>query len=995
MLKCRSIHHAGTTTAVTEVLAEASALKQKLADWRASFPDLTPHRINNKASFFNPGCSRSTVALITYMKALVDQIFYGIGSPAAGLTLRFMKIFGNAVTALSGGPNLQQKLAFEEIPDTIETVGRRFNLNVPTIPYAVCPTCCAIYEPSYPGGPKSVPVYQAHCSNRSAEFRGICGAPVVDVRGSPIKTFEYYSFFEWFGCLLALPGIERYGDSFCEEIDETPESPGDKKCTSDGRFYRKFTNSQGGLFVADRGSEGRWFFSLHADFFNIEGNLQGKQVNSTKALHESRSPAKYFLSTGVLSITCLNLPIALREDPAFTLIFGLIAGPHEPSTLEAQHQHYLKPLMEELVIGYEWGVTCYASASDSLDPNSKEHLPYQRTHRIALACIKMDLKVSRPFCGLSDVIHRKWCFYCQIWHPTNTLRTDISDFGHANDMRLREGAEKWRQAQSTDERDSVYNLYGTRYSAFWMLPYWCPSRQITIDPMHTMFLILMQNFFRSGHALGLQNPDDKGSESSHHNSSLAFHHDFPLFPDLAILNTEAISNAPPLENLFCQLDLNSLIAVGDLHRYLCQPLEDSEQGVVSAAKLSAKLNRAMKPSLEYVCTELDCLPAVPSGNPSKQDMVKALIRWRSHKPVTLLSKVPVDSAALLDQLHCALQEVILVPAWVRKPPVGSGLARVGTLKADHWRTMFDIYLPLAQLSLWQPSSPLVGPDAIDRFQTLLQRHILGLKQSFPGFALPSHHLAFHMYDFMDLFSNVRNWWCFPGENLIQRLRQIPTNHKTGKFESTLLHSFSLKAAFQRWLWRPDCPPLVKSCQKLLDKIFGSESEEVPEEDNARLPIPYSSDRFIPGLGLMTHVQFLAQIKAPSGKGFFTIPNTPGEGNSYIYYFPEDSQGSEWVAARIQYIFEEDHSIKLVVRCNLPQQLCDPDPFKAFWFDGFEAKLVSSELSETLEILELDRIIGHTARWNLNSDLAVLLALPPVSINIYESANVVLILCPQD
>ncbi|KAJ3718151.1 hypothetical protein C8R42DRAFT_585677, partial [Lentinula raphanica] len=292
----------------------------------------------------------------------------------------------------------------------------------------------------------------------------------------------------------------------------------------------------------------------------------------------------------------------------------------------------------------------------------------------------MDLKASRPFFGLADVKHRLWCIYCGVWHPVSQLRTDIDRFGLPDDDRLREGAEKWRSAQSTQERDSIYDLYGTRSSAFTKLSYWRSSRQVVVDPMHTMFQLLQQNFFRSPKALGLQlinEDDDEITEESH----VAFHH----------------------------------------------------------------------------------------------------------------------------ELHRALREII-VPAWVRKPPMESGLARVGTLKADHWRTMFNLYLPLAQLSLWQPGSPIAGVDALqmgpalhtsmkltcaslmmtkrtltgehqEQYRLLLQQHILGLKQYFPAFSLPSHHLAFHIYDFMDLFSVVSNWWCFHGENLVQKLRLIPHNHK--------------------------------------------------------------------------------------------------------------------------------------------------------------------------------------------------------------------------
>ncbi|KAJ3816257.1 hypothetical protein F5880DRAFT_1494485, partial [Lentinula raphanica] len=65
------------------------------------------------------------------------------------------------------------------------------------------------------------------------------------------------------------------------------------------------------------------------------------------------------------------------------------------------------------------------------------------------------------------------------------------------------------------------------------------------------------------------------------------------------------------------------------------------------------------------------------------------------------------------------------------------------------------------------------------FRTYLQHHINGLKNDFPGFIQPSHHLAFHIFEGMDLFSTVYNTWCFPGERLILRLRGIPVNHKIG------------------------------------------------------------------------------------------------------------------------------------------------------------------------------------------------------------------------
>ncbi|KAJ3872353.1 hypothetical protein F5051DRAFT_339462 [Lentinula edodes] len=221
-------------------------------------------------------------------------------------------------------------------------------------------------------------------------------------------------------------------------------------------------------------------------------------------------------------------------------------------------------------------------------------------------------------------------------------------------------------------RKAIEQLYGTRYSELWRLPYW-RLRQIGIDPMHTFFLILLQRYFRD--ILGLDNPDDSKKKPA-------------------------------------------------------------------------------KPRVQQVVCE------------------------------------------------------VVTPAWVSNPPRNVGLYEAGVLKADHWRTLFLIHLPLAILSLWKDTSPLAAAGACDmasvvdttmhlccaslvvtkrkltlnrreKFRHLLRLHILGLQRNFPGWIFPSHHLSFHIYDFMDLFSGVRHWWLFPFENLIGKLQRIPTNHKPG------------------------------------------------------------------------------------------------------------------------------------------------------------------------------------------------------------------------
>ncbi|KAJ3766541.1 hypothetical protein FB446DRAFT_653639 [Lentinula raphanica] len=283
----------------------------------------------------------------------------------------------------------------------------------------------------------------------------------------------------------------------------------------------------------------------------------------------------------------------------------------------------------------------------------------------------MDFKAARPFGGFLDVTSHHTCFLCKCWHRAHLGRTDYESWTVADAGFLKTGAEAWLKADTSKDREVIENFYGTRYSELWRLPYWDPTKQLLVDPMHTIFLILMQR-------------NRTGSQS---------------------------------------------------------------------------LSRRPQP-------------------PSVLRMVQ--------KSVTETT----------------------VPSWIARPPSDVGHQKAGVLKADHWRVLFGIHLPLSLVTLWGEGSPFVTEDAAkmasvletsmhlscasilmsrnslspetrDLFRSSLRGHILGLKENFPGFMLPSHHLAFHIFDFMETFSTVRNWWGFPFENLIGRLQRITTNHKTG------------------------------------------------------------------------------------------------------------------------------------------------------------------------------------------------------------------------
>ena len=151
----------------------------------------------------------------------------------------------------------------------------------------------------------------------------------------------------------------------------------------------------------------------------------------------------------------------------------------------------------------------------------------------------------------------------------------------------------------------------------------------------------------------------------------------------------------------------------------------------------------------------------------------------------------------------------VTPSWIGSVPKNFGEAKAGTIKADQWRSLWTIYIPLAFISLWGDGVPQPAPNAImmkkalktsmalsavatlacyrttthqraKDFREALREHVEGIKTLFPGFLLPSHHLAFHISDFLLLFGPAKSWWCFPFERLIGQLQRQPHNHRFGE-----------------------------------------------------------------------------------------------------------------------------------------------------------------------------------------------------------------------
>jgi len=151
------------------------------------------------------------------------------------------------------------------------------------------------------------------------------------------------------------------------------------------------------------------------------------------------------------------------------------------------------------------------------------------------------------------------------------------------------------------------------------------------------------------------------------------------------------------------------------------------------------------------------------------------------------------------------------PSWLPSVPHNFGQAAAGTLKADEWRTMTTVYLPVALISAWGDGSPHPSVQEAAYFRSILD-HTMNLVCAVSLVCMRTmtttrmelyrifitswvsklkifhpeakdrvnFHMAIHIYDFLKLFGPVRSWWCFPFERLIGQLQRLPHNHKFGK-----------------------------------------------------------------------------------------------------------------------------------------------------------------------------------------------------------------------
>ena len=172
--------------------------------------------------------------------------------------------------------------------------------------------------------------------------------------------------------------------------------------------------------------------------------------------------------------------------------------PKEPSVEEVGN--YMEPLVEMLDKSWKNG-TKFAQTESS------EH---GRTERSMLAVLVADLPAARKINGVASHSAKEFlCLFCGL------ARTDINNLNRATWSKrrrdvIKKAAEDWRDAETAGKRKSLFKQTGVRWTPFWKLDYYDPTKMATIDVMHNLFLGLVQ--FHVREVLGVE---DAQTEEDH------------------------------------------------------------------------------------------------------------------------------------------------------------------------------------------------------------------------------------------------------------------------------------------------------------------------------------------------------------------------------------------------------------------------------------------------------------------------------------------------
>ncbi|KAE9390902.1 hypothetical protein BT96DRAFT_945785 [Gymnopus androsaceus JB14] len=400
-----------------------------------------------------------------------------------------------------------------------------------------------------------------------------------------------------------------------------------------------------------------------------------------------------------------------------------------------------------------------------------------------------DLPAACKIAGFPGVASNFICTVCQLRGKTGVFNTNYAQWIPRNKDKLCHWSTAYRDAQTLDARMDIFKRYGVRWSSFWLLDYWDPTRMLVIDAMHCLLegictkpMPKESNMLCTGH--GLLYDDESTPES-------------------------------------LKLDGKHIYMVAKIQVALCFAIEGDERA----------RHKSKKEVTQF-----------PKAASQKDHFIALLLDWRLKQPHTSLSFIlPTGTPDTLTYIWMVIEKTVC-PSWLNSVPKNYGDAKAGSIKADEWQTLSTVFFPIVLIMLWgnddgsAPAESSFLVKALDHTMALFQATILACRRSMTvsrasayqkyisdwvnglQTLFPHTHKAGHIYDFLLLFGPVKSWWCFPFKRLIGALQKINMNdHVGGVLEATIIWTITRTANIHCWLCWPDYPEAVQLLKILFDK----------------------------------------------------------------------------------------------------------------------------------------------------------------------------------
>ncbi|KAJ4495678.1 hypothetical protein C8J55DRAFT_409255, partial [Lentinula edodes] len=333
---------------------------------------------------------------------------------------------------------------------------------------------------------------------------------------------------------------------------------------------------------------------------------------------------------------------------------------------------------------------------------------------------------------------------CQLRGTEQVFNTDCDHWTPRDAKELRRWAYAYKNASILGEQKKIWEDHGVRWSSLWMLEYWDPTRMLVIDSMHCILEGLIQYHCR--HVLRL---DASCAKISSDGFKYAF--DWPWIPyddDLVPSGCNKLSE-------------KHISRVANIHQTLCLALE-GEKALTLEEMWTRLENSAPRDALHFVAHTLSLPTHLNDINEQissiynkrsrkrsadknssqlifpftklatqKNHFVALLLNWRLQQPFSSdVYILPTGTAETLAHIRHVIQETI-TPSWLNSVPKNYGDAKAGSIKADEWRTLSTVYLPVALITFWGDDNGC-APTASDAKSALLVKalnHTMALFQA--------------------------------------------------------------------------------------------------------------------------------------------------------------------------------------------------------------------------------------------------------------------------